>query len=141
MHPTRGPLLVPDVDLAQVEALRASEYGRLDAQGHVYLDYAGAGLYAESQVRSHADGARPTADALRRRHAFGAVRASLGIATTPADLAQFVAFVRGFCDCSSPAVEPADHGMLVAAPGGGQQRRSHRIAQMLGARLRGLPQP
>src|SRR5262249_12881986 len=43
-----------DADLAQLEALRASEYGRLDALGHVYLDYAGAGLYAESQVRSHA---------------------------------------------------------------------------------------
>jgi len=34
-------------------ALRAREYGRLDEQGEAYLDYTGAGLYAESQVREH----------------------------------------------------------------------------------------
>src|SRR5205807_7763987 len=33
--------------------LRATEYARLDAQGQVYLDYTGGGLYAESQVREH----------------------------------------------------------------------------------------
>jgi len=38
-----------------LDALRQSDYGRLDAQGHVYLDYAGGGLYAESQLRHHAD--------------------------------------------------------------------------------------
>ena len=38
-----------------VDRLRASEYGRLDAQRHVYLDYTGAGLYALSQVREHAE--------------------------------------------------------------------------------------
>jgi molybdenum cofactor sulfurtransferase len=37
------------------EELRRREFGRLDAQGHVYLDYTGAGLYAESQVRGHAE--------------------------------------------------------------------------------------
>src|SRR5918996_2183785 len=37
-----------------LDALRASEYGRLDAQRHVYLDYTGAGLHAESQIRQHA---------------------------------------------------------------------------------------
>jgi selenocysteine lyase/cysteine desulfurase len=45
-----------------------------------------------------AHGERPTAEALRRRHAFGAVRASLGIATTPADIARFVQFLRCFAD-------------------------------------------
>jgi molybdenum cofactor sulfurtransferase len=35
--------------------LRAREFSRLDETGHVYLDYTGAGLYAESQVRTHAD--------------------------------------------------------------------------------------
>ncbi|HET6230426.1 MAG TPA: aminotransferase class V-fold PLP-dependent enzyme [Longimicrobiaceae bacterium] len=35
-------------------ALRATEFARLDAGGHVYLDYTGSGLYAESQVRAHA---------------------------------------------------------------------------------------
>ena len=35
--------------------LRRREFSRLDELGHVYLDYTGAGLYAESQVRAHAD--------------------------------------------------------------------------------------
>lgn len=35
--------------------LRRREFSRLDEQGHVYLDYTGAGLYAESQVRKHSD--------------------------------------------------------------------------------------
>ena len=37
----------------RIDALRASEYRRLDAQHHVYLDYTGGGLHAESQVREH----------------------------------------------------------------------------------------
>ncbi len=36
-----------------IDDLRAREYTRLDAQGHVYLDYTGGGLYAESQLRWH----------------------------------------------------------------------------------------
>ena len=40
---------------AALDALRASDYGRLDACLHTYLDYTGAGLYAESQIREHAD--------------------------------------------------------------------------------------
>src|SRR3712207_6495955 len=35
--------------------LRAREFSRLDAGGHVYLDYTGSGLYGESQVRRHAE--------------------------------------------------------------------------------------
>ena len=38
-----------------LDALRAEDYQRLDAHGQVYLDYTGAGLYGESQVRRHAD--------------------------------------------------------------------------------------
>jgi molybdenum cofactor sulfurtransferase len=38
-----------------LDALRAAEYGRLDAQGVVYLDYTGASLHADCQVRQHAD--------------------------------------------------------------------------------------
>ena len=37
-----------------LDALRVSEYGRLDAGGHTYLDYTGGCLYADSQVREHA---------------------------------------------------------------------------------------
>ena len=36
-----------------LDALRATDYRRLDEQGHVYLDYTGGSLYAESQVRAH----------------------------------------------------------------------------------------
>ena len=38
---------------SQLDLLRATEYGRLDAGGHLYLDYTGGGLYAESQLRQH----------------------------------------------------------------------------------------
>jgi molybdenum cofactor sulfurtransferase len=36
-----------------LDALRASEYARLDESRHVYLDYTGAGLHAASQVSKH----------------------------------------------------------------------------------------
>ena len=36
-----------------IDGIREAEYSRLDRDGHVYLDYTGAGLYAESQVVSH----------------------------------------------------------------------------------------
>ena len=37
----------------QLDALRASQYSRLDRLGHVYLDYTGGGLYADCQLRDH----------------------------------------------------------------------------------------
>jgi selenocysteine lyase/cysteine desulfurase len=37
----------------KLDEVRASEYARLDRQGHVYLDYTGGSLYAESQLREH----------------------------------------------------------------------------------------
>jgi selenocysteine lyase/cysteine desulfurase len=37
----------------RLDELRAAEYGYLDRDGHVYLDYAGAGLAAASQLRAH----------------------------------------------------------------------------------------
>jgi molybdenum cofactor sulfurtransferase len=36
-----------------LDSLRTSEYRRLDEQHHVYLDYTGASLYADSQLRDH----------------------------------------------------------------------------------------
>jgi molybdenum cofactor sulfurtransferase len=36
-----------------IDELRDREYPRLDRTGQVYLDYTGAGLYAESQLRLH----------------------------------------------------------------------------------------
>jgi selenocysteine lyase/cysteine desulfurase len=38
-----------------LDELRQRDYGRLDALGHVYLDYTGGSLYGESQVRKHMD--------------------------------------------------------------------------------------
>jgi selenocysteine lyase/cysteine desulfurase len=38
-----------------LDELRANEFARLDALGHVYLDFTGSGLYAASQVKRHAE--------------------------------------------------------------------------------------
>ncbi len=46
-----------------LDELRRREYGRLEAGGHIYLDYTGGGLYAMSQVRAHHE--------LLARHIFG----------------------------------------------------------------------
>jgi selenocysteine lyase/cysteine desulfurase len=43
----------PQCDTDAIESLRAREYGRLDTGDHVYLDYTGGGLHAESQLRLH----------------------------------------------------------------------------------------
>ena len=40
---------------ALLDRLRATEYSYLDAGGHVYLDYAGAGLPAQAQLAAHAE--------------------------------------------------------------------------------------
>lgn len=37
----------------KLDDLRKTDYARLDRQGHVYLDYTGGGLYAQSQVHGH----------------------------------------------------------------------------------------
>ena len=36
-----------------IDKLRSTEYARLDAGEHIYLDYTGGGIYAESQIRKH----------------------------------------------------------------------------------------
>jgi molybdenum cofactor sulfurtransferase len=36
-----------------LDKLRASDYARLDRAEHVYLDYTGGGIYAESQIQKH----------------------------------------------------------------------------------------
>jgi molybdenum cofactor sulfurtransferase len=46
-----------------IDDLRTAEYPRLDAGEHIYLDYTGGGLYAESQLRQHQE--------LLRNHVFG----------------------------------------------------------------------
>ena len=40
-------------DSDPVAELRRTEFARLDRGGHVYLDYTGGGLYADSQLREH----------------------------------------------------------------------------------------
>jgi molybdenum cofactor sulfurtransferase len=41
--------------MTDFDQLRKDEFSRLDAAGQVYLDYTGAGLYAESLIRAHSD--------------------------------------------------------------------------------------
>jgi len=36
-----------------LDDLRAREYSRLDAQGHIYVDYTGGSLYSDEQVKKH----------------------------------------------------------------------------------------
>lgn len=38
-----------------LDEMRRIDYARLDAKDHTYLDYTGGGLYADSQIREHAD--------------------------------------------------------------------------------------
>jgi selenocysteine lyase/cysteine desulfurase len=37
----------------QIDELRKHEYARLDQGEHIYLDYTGGGIYAESQIQKH----------------------------------------------------------------------------------------
>ena len=50
-------------ETGRLDELRSTEYARLDAGEHIYLDYTGGGLYAESQLRQHQD--------ILRGHVFG----------------------------------------------------------------------
>ncbi len=43
----------PDYDHEAIEALRLSEYGRLDELAQTYLDYTGGGLHCSSQLSRH----------------------------------------------------------------------------------------
>jgi len=44
----------PDYDKTRnLDDLRSREYSRLDAVGHVYLDYTGGGLYSDYQLNQH----------------------------------------------------------------------------------------
>jgi len=45
----------PEYVSARLDAQRARDFARLDRNAHVYLDYTGGGLYAESHVREHAE--------------------------------------------------------------------------------------
>ncbi|MET8311035.1 aminotransferase class V-fold PLP-dependent enzyme [Micromonospora sp. NPDC005173] len=51
-----SPTALPGyADTAPIDELRATEYRHLDRHGQVYLDYAGAGVAAQAQVRAHHD--------------------------------------------------------------------------------------
>jgi selenocysteine lyase/cysteine desulfurase len=58
--PPPGPagLLSVHRNSVLLDRLRADEYSYLDAAGHVYLDYAGAGLPAQGQLAEHAERVR-----------------------------------------------------------------------------------
>ena len=52
---------------ARLDKLRATEYSYLDEGGHVYLDYTGAGLAAQSQLLAHTARLQAAATATRTR--------------------------------------------------------------------------
>ncbi|CAM5694506.1 hypothetical protein SALBM311S_04611 [Streptomyces alboniger] len=55
-------------DASSLAELRATEYGYLDENKHIYLDHTGAALPARRQLRAHAD-RTPRTDGLDpRRH-------------------------------------------------------------------------
>lgn len=54
--PAPSPAALPGyAGTARIDELRATEYRHLDRHGQVYLDYAGAGVTAQAQVRAHHD--------------------------------------------------------------------------------------
>ncbi|MHA4951955.1 aminotransferase class V-fold PLP-dependent enzyme [Micromonospora sp. SD19] len=54
--PHTSPTALPGyAATGRIDELRATEYRHLDADGRVYLDYAGAGVTAQAQVRAHHD--------------------------------------------------------------------------------------
>ena len=94
-------VLAPDgslIDYQRVE--NAANQWRISLRSGCFCNpgasEAALGLTQDVLAPLFADGRRPSPDALRRRHAFGAVRASVGIATTPADIVQFLQFLHTF---------------------------------------------
>jgi molybdenum cofactor sulfurtransferase len=63
-----------------LDALRASEYSRLDAGRHVYLDYTGGSLHAASQIREH--------EALLNSQVFGNPHAASPCSTATTNLVE-----------------------------------------------------
>ncbi|MDG4808911.1 aminotransferase class V-fold PLP-dependent enzyme [Micromonospora sp. WMMD1120] len=54
--PHTSPATLPGyTSTRRIDDLRATEYQHLDTDGQVYLDYAGAGVAAQAQVRHHHD--------------------------------------------------------------------------------------
>ncbi|WP_328849661.1 aminotransferase class V-fold PLP-dependent enzyme [Micromonospora zamorensis] len=54
--PRTSPTALPGyAATGRIDELRATEYRHLDTDGQVYLDYAGAGVAAQAQVRQHHD--------------------------------------------------------------------------------------
>jgi selenocysteine lyase/cysteine desulfurase len=85
-----------------LDELRSTEYARLDAGEHVYLDYTGAGLYAESQLRQHQE--------LLRGHVFGNPHSSN---PTSLDATRFVEHAREYVLRFFKA-DPAEYDVIFA---------------------------
>jgi hypothetical protein len=90
----------PDFDIAAVADLRAREYARLDVGGHVYLDYTGGGLYAESQLLRHQE--------LLRAGVFGNPHSTNPTSLAATDLAERArAAILAFC-----GADPAEYAVV-----------------------------
>ncbi|HEX3050295.1 MAG TPA: aminotransferase class V-fold PLP-dependent enzyme [Aggregatilineaceae bacterium] len=83
----------PFYNVEEHDALREREYGRLDRLGHVYLDYTGGGLYAESQLEAHMR--------MLRDGVYGNPHSSNPTSQRMTDLAEHArAYVLGYFDAS-----------------------------------------
>jgi selenocysteine lyase/cysteine desulfurase len=103
-------LLAEYPETFSLDHLRETDFSRVDRQGHVYLDWTGGGLYADRQIRRHADllrasvlgnphSSNPTSRAsteLVESKSSGAVRVSLGLISNLADVEAFLAFLEEF---------------------------------------------
>ena len=77
-----------------LDGLRATDYARLDAQGHTYLDYTGGGLYGQSQLQQHYE--------LLNTHVFGNPHSGSPTSQAMTELAeQARVFVREFFGASA----------------------------------------
>jgi molybdenum cofactor sulfurtransferase len=89
-------------DTSAVDEMRRRDYARLDAAEHIYLDYTGGGLYAESQLLRHQD--------LLRSHVFGNPHSSN---PTSVDSTHFVEHAREYV-LSFFHADPAEYDVIFA---------------------------
>jgi len=72
-----------------IDQLRASDYRHLDAEGHCYLDYTGAGLVAESQLHAHAARIRATVFGNPHSDSPSSMRSTQLVESTRAEVLRF----------------------------------------------------
>ncbi len=120
---------------ALLDRLRATEYSCLDAGGHVYLDYTGSGLPAQTQLTAHAE-YQDGKDQVRCDGGPGRLRVAAGLAISGRqladDLLRLVLLPRSHVDVepSCPQRGPQDSQTIWIKERRRQQRWCHRHSRM-----------